>query len=68
MNRRVLVIYGTRPEAVKVAPLIRALQQTSVLECVTAVTGQHREMLDQVNEVFGIVPDHDLDLFELGSP
>lgn len=67
MNRRVLVIYGTRPEAVKVAPLIRALQQTSVLECVTAVTGQHREMLDQVNEVFGIVPDHDLDLFEAGQ-
>ncbi|GAB2475056.1 UDP-N-acetylglucosamine 2-epimerase (non-hydrolyzing) [Luteococcus sediminum] len=67
MNPRVLVIYGTRPEAVKVAPLVRAMQQTSVLECVTAITGQHREMLDQVNEVFGIVPAHDLNLFEPGQ-
>ncbi|MGO4956320.1 non-hydrolyzing UDP-N-acetylglucosamine 2-epimerase [Luteococcus sp. Sow4_B9] len=67
MKHRVLVIYGTRPEAVKVAPLVRAMQSSSELECVTAVTGQHREMLDQVNEVFGIVPDHDLALFEAGQ-
>lgn len=67
MIPRVLVIYGTRPEAVKVAPLVRALQQAPDVECVTAVTGQHREMLDQVNQVFGIVPDHDLSLFEHGQ-
>lgn len=67
MIPRVLVVYGTRPEAVKVAPLVKELQATPMLECVTAVTGQHREMLEQVNEVFGIVPDHDLALFEHGQ-
>lgn len=67
MNPRVLVVYGTRPEAVKVAPLVRLLKQSSTLDCVTAVTGQHREMLEQVNAVFGIQPDRDLALFEHGQ-
>lgn len=67
MIPRVLVIYGTRPEAVKVAPLVRQLQASQQVECVTAITGQHREMLEQVNEVFEIVPDHDLALFEHGQ-
>ncbi|OLT16595.1 UDP-N-acetylglucosamine 2-epimerase [Serinicoccus sp. CUA-874] len=62
-RKRVMTVYGTRPEAIKVAPVLRALQDHPRLESVTVVTGQHREMLDQVNEIFGIVPDHDLDVF-----
>ncbi|MFX0538639.1 non-hydrolyzing UDP-N-acetylglucosamine 2-epimerase [Ornithinimicrobium sp. Y1847] len=64
---RVMTVYGTRPEAIKVAPVIRALEASESLESVTVVTGQHREMLDQVNEIFGIVPDHDLDVFAHGQ-
>lgn len=53
-------IYGTRPEAIKFAPIVKALQSHPTLVPHVTVTGQHREMLDQVNEVFGIVPDTDL--------
>ena len=63
----VMTVYGTRPEAIKVAPVIRALERSDHVRSVTVVTGQHREMLDQVNEVFGIVPDHDLDVFAHGQ-
>jgi UDP-N-acetylglucosamine 2-epimerase (non-hydrolysing) len=66
-KRRALVVYGTRPEAIKLAPVISALRASSVLEPVVAVTGQHREMLDQVNELFSIVPDYDLDIFRHGQ-
>lgn len=62
----VMVVYGTRPEAVKMAPLVHALRATSLRVTVT-VTGQHRSMLDQVNEVFGIVPDVDLDIYQPGA-
>ncbi len=67
MRRRIMVVYGTRPEAIKVAPVIKALEDHPVLAPITVVTGQHREMLDQVNELFDIVPDHDLDIFEHGA-
>ncbi|MFN3866411.1 MAG: non-hydrolyzing UDP-N-acetylglucosamine 2-epimerase [Demequina sp.] len=63
---RIMPVYGTRPEAIKMAPLILALKDAPQLEDIVVVTGQHREMLDQVNEVFGIVPDMDLDIFEHG--
>ncbi|TWH23064.1 UDP-N-acetylglucosamine 2-epimerase (non-hydrolysing) [Rhodococcus rhodochrous J45] len=56
------MVYGTRPEAIKMAPVVTALQRSEVLEPVVAVTGQHREMLDQVNTLFGIEPSHDLDI------
>ena len=59
---KVMPVYGTRPEAIKVAPIVKALQADDRFECVVTVTGQHREMLDQVNELFGIVPDHDLNI------
>jgi UDP-N-acetylglucosamine 2-epimerase (non-hydrolysing) len=62
-----MTVYGTRPEAIKVAPVIKALEASELLDSVTVVTGQHREMLDQVNEIFGIVPDHDLDIFQHGA-
>jgi UDP-N-acetylglucosamine 2-epimerase (non-hydrolysing) len=61
-NRRIMVIYGTRPEAVKVAPLIHALERSALFTPLVAVTAQHRSMLDQVNEVFGIKPEFDLDI------
>src|SRR5260370_15547347 len=61
-RRRVMVIYGTRPEAVKVAPLIRALDESAFFTPLVTVTAQHRSMLDQVNEVFGIKPELDLDI------
>lgn len=60
--RKVLVVYGTRPEAVKMAPLIQALTCSQHCKPVVAVTGQHREMLDQVNRLFAIQPDHDLNI------
>jgi UDP-N-acetylglucosamine 2-epimerase (non-hydrolysing) len=62
-----MTIYGTRPEAIKVAPVVAALEADDRFDSVTVVTGQHREMLDQVNEVFGIVPDHDLDIMSHGQ-
>lgn len=67
MTHTVMTVYGTRPEAIKVAPVIKAIESSAELESVTVVTGQHRTMLDQVNEIFGIVPDHDLDVFVPGQ-
>lgn len=61
-RRRVAVVFGTRPEAIKLAPVVLALQAEPDLECRVCVTAQHRQMLDQVLEVFGIRPDVDLDL------
>ena len=60
--RKILVVYGTRPEAIKVAPLLKAMAHSNVLQPVVAVTGQHRQMLDQVNALFGIVPSYDLNI------
>ena len=59
---RVLVILGTRPEAIKLFPVIRALQAEPLLKVTVATTGQHREMVDQILGPFGIAPDHDLDI------
>ena len=58
---RILVVFGTRPEAIKLFPLIHALRRTDT-DVRVCVTGQHREMLDQVLEIARIIPDHDLDL------
>lgn len=60
--RKILLVYGTRPEAVKIAPLIDELHRSSFCRPIVAVTGQHREMLDQVNRLFGIEPSHDLNI------
>lgn len=62
--KRIMPIYGTRPEAIKMAPIVKALQRSEHFECEVTVTGQHREMLDQVNELFGIVSDHDLNIIQ----
>jgi UDP-N-acetylglucosamine 2-epimerase (non-hydrolysing) len=63
----VLVILGTRPEAIKLCPLVQALQRESALETLVCVTAQHRHMLDQVLTVFGVKPDFDLDLMQPGQ-
>lgn len=63
----VMVIYGTRPEAIKMAPLVLALDRDDRFQVQVVVTGQHREMLDQVNSTFGIVPHHDLDVHTAGQ-
>lgn len=60
--RKIMVVYGTRPEAVKMAPLIAELGRSRHCTPIVTVTGQHREMLDQVNRLFGIQPHHDLDI------
>lgn len=60
-------IYGTRPEAIKMAPIVAALKASKHFDCFVTVTGQHREMLDQVNELFDIIPDHDLDILQPGQ-
>ncbi len=62
-----MVVYGTRPEAIKVAPLVARLAESPHFEPVVAVTAQHRELLDQVNGIFGIEPDYDLDLLRPGQ-
>ena len=62
-----MVVYGTRPEAVKMAPVVQALEASAHVRPVVAVTGQHREMLDQVNDVFGVKPAYDLDLCAPGQ-
>lgn len=59
---RVLSVIGTRPEAVKMAPVVECLARTPGIQALTCVTAQHREMLDQVLSLFGIIPDVDLDL------
>ena len=59
---KILSVFGTRPEAVKMAPVVRQLAQTAGVEARVCVTAQHRQMLDQVLEVFQIQPDYDLDL------
>jgi len=61
---RILSIFGTRPEAVKMAPIVRVLQNTPLVDSSVVVTAQHREMLDQVLDLFQISPDIDLDLMK----
>lgn len=64
---RVLVVFGTRPEAIKLAPIIKALKATEGLDCRVAVSAQHREMLDQVLDLFKIAPDYDLNIMRPGQ-
>ncbi|GAA4280210.1 UDP-N-acetylglucosamine 2-epimerase (non-hydrolyzing) [Gaetbulibacter aestuarii] len=65
MKKKNLIVFGTRPEAIKMAPLVKAfLKQDGVFETRVCITAQHREMLDQVLEFFDITPDYDLDLMK----
>ncbi len=62
-----MIVFGTRPEAIKMAPVVLSLQDQHGIDARTCVTAQHREMLDQVLDLFGIVPDFDLDLMKAGQ-
>lgn len=61
---KVLFVFGTRPEAIKMAPVIKEIEKRNGFKSIVAVTGQHREMLDQVLKIFDIVPDYDLNIFK----
>ena len=66
--KRVMLVFGTRPEAIKMAPLVKEFQKhTDVFETTVCVTGQHREMLDQVLRIFDITPDYDLNIMKEGQ-
>ena len=62
--KKVMLVFGTRPEAIKMCPLVNELKKRSVFETFVCITGQHRQMLDQVLEVFGVVPDYDLSVMK----
>lgn len=64
MKRKVMVVFGTRPEAIKMCPLVKELKTRKELETIVCVTGQHREMLDQVLNVFDIIPEYDLSIMK----
>ena len=64
MKKKVMLVFGTRPEAIKMCPLVNELKKRESLKTVVCVTGQHRQMLDQVLSVFDIVPDYDLSIMK----
>ena len=64
---KVMTVFGTRPEAIKMAPVVKELQSRGEIEQITCVTAQHRQMLDQVLETFKITPEYDLDIMEQGQ-
>ncbi len=64
---RIMLVFGTRPEAIKMAPLYLELKKRPELQCFACVTAQHRQMLDEVLSCFGIVPDYDLDVMREGQ-
>ena len=64
MKKKVMVVFGTRPEAIKMCPLIKELKTRKSLDTTVCVTGQHRQMLDQVLEAFHVVPDYDLSIIK----
>lgn len=66
-KKKILTVFGTRPEAIKMAPLVHALNKDERFEAKVCVTAQHREMLDQVLQLFDIIPDYDLNLMKAGQ-
>ena len=62
-----MLVFGTRPEAIKMCPLVRELRSRDGIRTVVCVTGQHRQMLDQVLEAFDVVPDYDLSVMKQGQ-
>lgn len=67
MKIKVMTVFGTRPEAIKMAPLVKAIEADSRFESIVAVSAQHRQMLDQVLEVFKIIPNYDLNIMKDGQ-
>lgn len=64
MKKKVMVVFGTRPEAIKMCPLVKELKTRKGLDTIVCVTGQHRQMLDQVLDAFHVVPDYDLSIMK----
>ena len=64
---KVMTVFGTRPEAIKMAPVVKELKSREEIECIVCVTAQHRQMLDQVLNTFEIVPDYDLNIMQQGQ-
>ena len=62
--KKVMLVFGTRPEAIKMCPLVNELKIRKNVETVVCVTGQHRQMLDQVLDAFHVVPDYDLSIMK----
>lgn len=62
--KKVMLVFGTRPEAIKMCPLIKELKTRKNIKTIVCVTGQHRQMLDQVLEAFDVVPDYDLSVMK----
>ncbi|MGM9566580.1 MAG: UDP-N-acetylglucosamine 2-epimerase, partial [Clostridia bacterium] len=65
--KKVLVVFGTRPEAIKMCPLVLELKKSEKMDTKVCVSGQHKEMLNQVLEIFGVVPDYDLAIMKRGQ-
>lgn len=63
-RKKIMTIFGTRPEAIKMCPLVLEMEKHEEIESIVTVTGQHREMLDQVLEIFGVTPDEDLNIMQ----
>ena len=60
--KKVILVFGTRPEAIKMCPLVKELKTRRNIQTIVCVSGQHRQMLDQVLETFDVVPDYDLSI------
>lgn len=65
--KKVMLVFGTRPEAIKMCPLVNELKKREAIQTIVCVTGQHRQMLDQVLETFNVVPDYDLSIMKQGQ-
>ena len=61
---KIMLVFGTRPEAIKMCPLVNELKKREKVQTIVCVTGQHRQMLDQVLEVFNVKPDYDLSIMK----
>lgn len=67
MKKKIMLVFGTRPEAIKMCPLVNELKKHSIFQTIVCVTGQHRQMLDQVLHTFNVVPDYDLSIMQSGQ-
>ena len=65
--KKIMLVFGTRPEAIKMCPLVNELKKRSSIKTIVCVTGQHRQMLDQVLNTFNVVPDYDLSVMKQGQ-
>lgn len=65
--KKVMLVFGTRPEAIKMCPLVKELKTRKTIQTIVCVTGQHRQMLDQVLDIFNVIPDYDLSIMKQGQ-